>query len=67
MEPRDCTVRKGSNEKTARTTSLSLTVNYLGIRYRLPTRRNSTQQTEERAEEGEIVGGAEGREGRVKT
>lgn len=60
MEPRDCTVRKGSNEKTARTTSLSPTVNYLGIRYRLPTRRNSTQQTEERARGGGDGGGRGG-------
>lgn len=52
MEPRDCTVRGKFNEKTVHTTSLSLTVNYLGIRYRLPTRRNSTQQTDRGASRG---------------
>lgn len=52
VEARDCTVREKFNEKTVHTTSLSLTVNYLGIRYRLPTRRNSTQQTDRGASRG---------------
>lgn len=68
MEARDCTVREKFNEKTVHTTSLSPTVNYLGIRYRLPTRRNSTQQTDRGASRGgtdcERWGSEEGSQGR---
>ena len=40
--------QKGLYWKTVRNTSLSLPVNYLRIGYRLPTRRNSTQQTQKK-------------------
>lgn len=42
--------QRGLYQNTVHTTSLSLPVNYLRIRYRLPTRRNSTRQTEKKTE-----------------
>lgn len=40
------------SERAVHTTSLSLPVNYLRIRYRLPTRTNSTRQTRREIADG---------------